>query len=123
MFLKIKDSFDLIIEDYLPYPNYLTIEGRPVIFWADGKYLQEAGADWTLARDMLEWARQRVNAAGYGDPYFVAIGSMREKNDEIGYDAWTKYALNPETSFEMVRQGEVGIGPVRTYAQHTDGEN
>lgn len=75
---------------YFSLPNYLTVDGRPVlVIWDTARLIQANGGPEGFSRAVDEMNRA-LRAKGIKDIYLIAIGTGR-LNEPAGFDAMTGY--------------------------------
>jgi hypothetical protein len=85
----------VLCERYFPYPNYLRVDGRPVVIIHVPVKIANAHGGWAGCHEALERMRAIVRAHGYPGVYFVALQNNTPyllPYAEGGFDAVTAYA-------------------------------
>ncbi|MCL1852094.1 MAG: InlB B-repeat-containing protein [Peptococcaceae bacterium] len=91
-----------IVGDWISHdlgkPEYLRIEGRPVVFiWSMGGLKEQAESFGSTPAELLDWARMATEAEGLGPIYFVLClpdntpVTAVPLAEEAGFDALTAY--------------------------------
>lgn len=91
-FIQVADYW---IEHYLRLPNYYRINGRPYVSFFHVGELQTCFKTDEKLREGFGAMRERIKAAGLGDPYIVVCGDAGRASQEwygkVGFDAVTAY--------------------------------
>lgn len=96
---------DYLAENYFKRPNYLTVDGRPVLLAFVPGALVQANAGPAGFRAALEQMNQALRAKGLKDLYFVALGGGGNYA-ESGFSAFTAYSYygtDPDSTYEWKR--------------------
>ena len=82
---------EYLADNYFGRPNYLTVDGRPVLMAFVPGALVEANGGYAGCRAALEEMNKVLRAKGLKDLYFVALGGG-SKYGEAGFSAFTAYS-------------------------------
>jgi hypothetical protein len=84
-----------LCEHYFAYPEYLRVNGRPVVMIIHPDPIIEWHGGPDGSRKALEAMREVARRHGYPDPYFMCLGLADRSRlyKRAGYDAITAYAL------------------------------
>jgi hypothetical protein len=84
------EMVNYMADRYFSRPNYLTVDGRPVlVIWDTAAVVQANGGPEGFAK-AVEAMNQALRAKGFKDLYLIAMGE-RNSNQAAGFDAFTGY--------------------------------
>lgn len=84
------EMVNYMADKYFSRPNYLTVEGRPVlVIWDTAAVIQANGGPEGFAK-AIEAMNEALHAKGMKDLYLIAMGTARQ-NEAAGFDGMTGY--------------------------------
>lgn len=87
----LREMAEYLADNYFKLPNYLTVDGRPVLMVFVPGALVEANGGPAGFRSAIGEMNQILHSRGLKDIYLVALG-MGHTYQEAGYSAFTAYA-------------------------------
>lgn len=97
---------EYLADHYFLLPNYLTVDGHPVLMAFVPGALVEANGGPEGFRETLGEMNAVLRGKGLADLYFVALGGGSKNYAEAGFSAFTAYSYygtNPECKYEWKR--------------------
>ena len=84
------EMIQYMADKYFSLPNYLTVDGRPVlVIWDTARVITANGGPEGF-RKAIEAMNRALNARGLKDVYLIAMGQSG-RHEEAGFDAFTGY--------------------------------
>lgn len=91
-----KDALTYLINNYITYPNYLKINGKPVVYIAgNGDPNIKLANNVTEFKDLTDYAQQEAQKKGLPGIYFVSVDAVQMGIGELaasGFSAVTQYS-------------------------------